>query len=247
MNQPTLEHTWPAWGVDEAGRGPILGPMAMALVCLDAPAAAHLRGLGVQDSKRFGSGAKAQELRASLAAEIRRVAVTCVCELIHVDVIDEHTFRGQLNHLEQRTALQLLVAARAAADAHIVADGARIFSCLQRSFSRLVAVDRGESAHIAVAAASIVAKHARDEAFAAIARRYEPEFGPLAGGGYLNAATRRFLDAYQQAHGCLPPEARKSWGAAKLEDEPTAEPAPQAQLGLLPPEPPRARPPRARA
>ena len=115
MTAVTLEHTWPAWGLDEAGRGPILGPMTLALVCLDAPAADHLRGLGVQDSKRFGSGTNAQELRASLAAEIRRVSLLCACALIPVDTIDEHTFRGQLNHLEQRTALQLLVAAKKSA------------------------------------------------------------------------------------------------------------------------------------
>lgn len=211
----SLEHTWPAWGLDEAGRGPILGPMTLALVALDAPAAAELRALGVQDSKRFGAGPKAQELRASLAAEIVRLARVCVCEEIHVDVIDEHTFRGQLNLLEQRTALKLLAAAGADEDSYIIADGRRIFTPLQRTYPRLCAVDKGESAHVAVAAASIVAKHRRDQAFAAIAARYAAEFGPIAGGGYLNAATRRFLDAYAQAHRCLPPEARKSWGAEK--------------------------------
>ena len=40
---------------------------------------------------------------------------------------------------------------------------------------------------------------------------------PIRGGGYLNAATRRFLDAYQERHGELPPEARKSWGAPKAD------------------------------
>lgn len=238
----TLEHTWPAWGLDEAGRGPILGPMTVALVSLDEKGANALRALGVQDSKRFGSGAKAQQLRAELCVEIRRVAVACFCVEIQADVIDEHCYRGQLNVLEQRTAVQLLVTAGAAEDAHIVADGARIFSCLKRQYPRLVAVDKGESAHIAVAAASIVAKHARDEAFAAIAGRYAATFGPIAGGGYLNAATRRFLEQYEKAHGGLPPEARKSWGAAKLEEEDE-----QEQLPLVPPPPPKERPrPRAR-
>jgi ribonuclease HII len=232
----TLEHTWPAWGLDEAGRGPILGPMTVALVSLDEPGASTLRALGVQDSKRFGSGAKAQQLRAELCVEIRRVAVACVCVEIQADVIDEHTYRGQLNVLEQRTALQLLVAAGTAEDAHIVADGARIFSCLKSQFRNLVAVDKGESAHICVAAASIIAKHARDEAFAVIAGRYSSAFGPISGGGYLNAATRRFLTQYEKVHGGLPPEARKSWGAAKIEDD---EPE---QISLVPPDPKPERP-----
>lgn len=222
----SLEHTWPAWGLDEAGRGPILGPMTLALVALDAPAAAELRALGVQDSKRFGAGLKAQELRASLYASIQRLARVCVCEIIAVDVIDAHTFRGQLNVLEQRTALRLLAGAGAPADAHVIADGARLFAPLQRTYPRLCAVDRGESAHVAVAAASIVAKHLRDQAFAAIASRYAAEFGPVTGGGYLNAATRRFLDAYARVHTGLPPEARKSWGQAKLDD--------RDQLALIP-------------
>ncbi|MCY1067694.1 hypothetical protein OV090_23300 [Nannocystis sp. RBIL2] len=213
----SLEHTWPAWGLDEAGRGPILGPMTLALVSLDRRAATKLRGLGVQDSKRFGAGPKAQELRASLSVEIRRLARVCVCVEIHVDVIDEHTYRGQLNVLEQNTALRLLAEAGTPEDAHIIADGCRIFTPLQRSYPRLCAVDKGESAHVAVAAASIVAKHARDEAFSAIAARYAADFGPIAGGGYLNKATRRFLDAYNKVHARLPPEARKSWGAEKVD------------------------------
>lgn len=223
---PNLEHTWPAWGLDEAGRGPILGPMALALVALDAAGAAELRALGVQDSKRFGTGLKAQELRASLALRIREVALSCRCELVAVEVIDEHTLRGKLNLLEQRVALAMLTASGAPEDAHVIADGARLFAPLRRAYPRLCAVDRGESAHVAVAAASIVAKHARDEAFAAIAARYAPEYGPIDGGGYLNAATRRFLDAYARATGGLPPEARKSWGADKVCDD--------KQLSLVP-------------
>ena len=211
----------PVFGVDEAGRGPILGPMALAVVALDRKASTALKKLGVQDSKRFGSGPKAQELRASLAAEIHGRASAWACELVSVDIIDEHTFRGQLNRLEQDVALQLLRRLGAALDAAIICDGKNLFRPLQQHFPRLQAVNDGEAAHVAVAAASIVAKHARDEAFAEICGRYHAEFGPVSGGGYANAGTRRFLEAYAQTRGGLPPEARKSWGAEKicLEDQ----------------------------
>jgi ribonuclease HII len=207
------------YGVDEAGRGPILGPMALAVVVLDRPGTTRLRRLGVQDSKRFGAGPKAQEQRAALTAQIHKHAIAWTCELVSVEIIDEHTYRGQLNRLEQDVALRHLRALAAPDHAEIICDGANLFRPLQRHYPRLQAVNDGESVHVAVAAASILAKHARDTAFAEICSRYHADFGPIAGGGYANAATRRFLDAYARVHGGLPPEARKSWGAEKLPNE----------------------------
>jgi ribonuclease HII len=200
-------------GVDEAGRGPILGPMALAVVAVDEAGAAALLRLGVQDSKRFGADARGQARRAALAAEIPAHALACRSALVDVEVIDAHTRQGRLNHLERATAEALLVEIAACPEDQIICDGAALFGPLAARYPGLLAVNQGESAHVAVAAASILAKHARDEAFAAIAARYEPEFGRLGGGGYINAATRRFLSAYQARYGDLPPEARRSWGA----------------------------------
>lgn len=204
------------FGADEAGRGPILGPMTIAVVGVDTAAARSLEALGVADSKRFGSTKDGQRRRRELAARIRSVAPACRLRIVEVEEIDHYTFRGQLNALERRVVLELLAALDAPRSARIVCDGARMFASLSVHYPRLQAVDGGESAHVAVAAASIVAKDARDRAFGVIARRYEERFGPIRGGGYLNAATRRFLDAYAQQHdGALPPEARRSWGADK--------------------------------
>lgn len=207
------------YGIDEAGRGPILGPMTLAIVVLDPAGAARLTELGVTDSKRFGAGEKAQEARAALALQISQIAIASAVELVDVDIIDEHTFRGRLNHLERDVACRLLERLTCPRDALIYCDGARLFGPLRLQYPRLEAHDNGESVHVSVAAASILAKHARDSAFAEIGQRYASQFGKLAGGGYCNAATRRFLDAYARTHGGLPPEARKSWGAEKLPDE----------------------------
>lgn len=206
------------FGVDEAGRGPILGPMAVAVVALDGDAVGVLSPLGVADSKSFGVGDQARARRADLAAEICRHAAATACTLVSVEDIDRYVFRGQLNVLEREIAHDLLSSTAASREDRIICDGSRLFAPLRRYFPTLEAIDRAESIHVSVAAASILAKHARDEAFSTIARRYESEFGPIEGGGYVNAATRRFLSAYQQRYGELPPEARKSWGAKKQLD-----------------------------
>jgi ribonuclease HII len=86
-----------------------------------------------------------------------------------------------------------------------------MFSPLAAEFPGFESCDRAEAAHLAVAAASLCAKDLRDELFAAIASRHQEEFGELRGGGYVNPATRAFVAEYVRRHGCLPPEARKSW------------------------------------
>jgi ribonuclease HII len=205
------------FGADEAGRGPILGPMVVAVVALDRGGAIAMRKRGIADSKSFGAGDVAIRRRAELAAIVRERALCFAIRVLDVEEIDRHTYRGQLNALERMAVLDLLEETGCAADEKIVCDGAVLFSPLRVHYPNLLAVNHGEQAHASVAAASILAKDERDRAFAAIARRYEPEFGPIRGGGYLNAATHRFLDAYRERYGGLPPEARKSWGAPKAD------------------------------
>ena len=201
------------WGADEAGRGPILGPMAIAVVGVAPATTRKLKQLGVADSKKFGAGEDAIAARAELAAQIRDLVPCWRLELVSPAEIDRHVYQGQLNALERKIVVKLLGQAEADRDATIICDGKVLFSPLRARYPRLRAVNRGEDVHVSVAAASILAKDARDAAFAEIARRYEAEFGEIRGGGYLNAATRRFLSAYESAHGDLPPEARRSWGA----------------------------------
>jgi len=203
------------FGADEAGRGPILGPMVIAVVGLDRGASISLAKRGVCDSKGFGAGEAAKAKRAELASIVRERAPLHAMRVVSVEEVDRYTFKGQLNALEREVVHDLLVELGVTSSDRIVCDGANMFAPLRAFFPQLEAVNRGESEHVSVAAASILAKDARDRAFAKIAERYNDEFGPLRGGGYLNAATRAFLDAYEAKHGELPPEARKSWGADK--------------------------------
>jgi ribonuclease HII len=203
-------------GLDEAGRGPVLGPMVLAAVVLAPPSVVALRRLGVRDSKAFGAGLAAHTARTDLVRHVRACAVAVAVEVVDVDDIDRAVRGGHLNRLERERAVRLF--ARCPVAHRVLCDGARLFGPLASSVPNLHAVDHGEEAHVAIAAASLVAKVRRDELFACIAARYAREFGPLRGGGYCNAGSRAFLRAYAERYRRLPPEARRSWPHDGLAD-----------------------------
>ena len=183
--------------------------MVLAAVALDTAAETFLAQAGVRDSKSFGSSSAGRQARARLATLIREHATFVSVEICEVTEVDTYVARSELNLLERERARLLI--RRAPTCSRIIADGRTLFAALAEEFPRLEAVDRGESEHTAVAAASICAKALRDELFEAIVVRYEPEFGALRGGGYVNSATLAFVSEYVRRHGRLPPEARKSW------------------------------------
>ena len=198
-------------GIDEAGRGPILGPMVMACVALRPRKAAALTRSGVTDSKAF-AGVNAHEERLRLVPKILECADHVAVMVVDVDEIDRRCRDNGLNRLEQERAAYMIE--RAPDARRIVCDGEKLFRPLQARWPQLEALDRGELKHAAVAAASIVAKVRRDELWGKICRRYAPVFGDEivgAGGGYCNAPTRAFLRAYIRRYKRLPPEARRSW------------------------------------
>ncbi|MSP61940.1 MAG: hypothetical protein EXR72_16725 [Myxococcales bacterium] len=196
-------------GIDEAGRGPILGPMVIACVALRPQKAAALTRAGVADSKRFGAGEEGHAARSALVPRILDAATHVEVMVVDVSEIDRRTRRGELNRLEQERAAVLI--RRAPEVRRIVADGEKLFRPLCARHPHLEAVDRAEERHAAVAAASVLAKVRRDELFGRIAARYQPHFGPIRGGGYMNDATRAFLRAYIERTGAPPPEGRRSW------------------------------------
>ena len=203
-------------GIDEAGRGPVLGPLVVCGVALKPQAASALTRRGVADSKDFGAGEPARELRKELEVHIRRLASDVRVQIFDHEAVDNYCRQGLLNELERVAATRII---DEAVDVRkIIADGEKVFGSLSGRYAHLKAVNFGERHHVAVASASIVAKVVRDELFANIASRYDEEFGPIRGGGYVNDATASFLRRYHERYRRLPEETRRSWGWRVLDE-----------------------------
>ena len=210
---PWMDH-W-VLGLDEAGRGAALGPMVIAGVVLDPAKVGCLTQLGVRDSKLIRGGrARARRRRRELACHIKRVAERVVVRRLDAATVDRRYVEGgNLNVLERRAASEIL--SEVGNVGRIVADGHTLFKRLCDQYSNLEAVDHGESHHVAVAAASVIAKDCRDarldSILDSITKCHLPDYGEVKGGGYGNVYTERFLRAYHERTGELPPETRLSW------------------------------------
>jgi len=217
-------------GIDEAGRGPAVGPMVMAAVAIDSRTAASLTRKGLTDSKTYGAGEDAHKIRCELAEHVREKALFVDTIVVSHTVIDQRVARNELNVLERELAVQLIE--KAPAVDKIIADGKRMFLPLCQRYPHFEPRDHAEEHHAAVAAASVIAKVLRDTLFDQIRKQYEAEVGPIGGGGYANAATRRWLRAYVERHGRLPAETRLSWPHPYVADLIEIErPTPQLSLG----------------
>ena len=165
-------------GVDEAGRGPLCGPVVAAAVIL-APA----RPIdGLNDSKKLSERA-----RERLAPLIRERALAWAIAEASVDEID------QLNILHASLlAMQRAVAGLGIAPTEVLIDGNR---CPQLPYPAR-AIVKGDATEPSISAASILAKTARDETMRVLDAQW-PQYGLAAHKGYPTPA---HLQALQQ-HG----------------------------------------------
>ncbi len=202
-------------GIDEAGRGPVLGPLVLCGVAATPAQREFLNSLDLRDSKRYGSNPRGRQRRARLAEKIRDTATVAV-EVAEAEAIDAWSLHGNLNELERDLARRIIeTLGRPSA---IVADGQRLFAPLRDLYPHLEARDRADATEVLVSAASIVAKVERDRRVEALFADEASGLGPVAGGGYPNAATERFLRAYVAKHAHLPREVRQSFAWPVLID-----------------------------
>ncbi len=220
-------------GADEAGKGPVLGPMVAAAVRADP---ADLPD-GIDDSKRVAPArrdALDERLRASPGVDVGVAAI----EPAEID--DPETDMNTLTVAAQaRAVLDLLASTdsssadpsielpqplRLLVDAGDVSEdrfGRRVRETLEEALSRETSRDDSPSVSVTarhgadadsplVGAASIVAKVERDRRIEAIDDRF-PEYDGVGSGYPSDPTTAAFLEAYVDDTGDVPDCARRSW------------------------------------
>ena len=165
---PGLKHEklclGPVAGVDEAGRGPLAGPVVAAAVILPAKGVPR----GINDSQTLPAAE-----RARLCARLHGCAQVGI-GIVEADEID------RLNiYWATMKAMTLAVEALGIVPGHVLVDGNR----LPRWSHAATAIVRGDTISLSIAAASIVAKHTRDTIMIAHAEAH-PHYGWHSNKGY---------------------------------------------------------------
>jgi ribonuclease HII len=191
-------------GVDEAGKGSVLGPMVVAAVGVADEAA--IADLGLKDSKLLSE--KERERLYPLIRKQCRVAVLKI-EAQEIDAVRNEMTLNQAvarAHAKVISKLSPSCAYVDACDVNIFRY-AEMVRCNLEKECEIVSEHHADEKFAVVSAASIIAKVTRDRAIRTLSKKY----GEIGSGYPSDPVTIRYLSGYFDEHRTHPPIARKSW------------------------------------
>ena len=197
-------------GVDEAGKGPVMGPMVVAAVSVEN--AKLIEKLGFKDSKLLSS-----QRRLELFNLIKQ-NYSYEIEIINVEKIDEYRMKNQLNLLNRKAFEKVIsklnpkVAYVDAADVNEERFGREIkVNLTNPNDTDVISMHKADSMIPVVAAASIIAKQTRELEI----KKLKKEIGDFGSGYPSDERTIKFLKSYFHDNSRWPPGTRKSWKTIK--------------------------------
>jgi ribonuclease HII len=202
-------------GVDEAGRGPVIGPLVIAGVSIEENDLPKLVDLGVKDSKLLSP-----QRRETLALQIRKLALNCHIVWLsppEIDRVVESKRRlHKLNRLEavaMARVIAVLMPDVVYVDASdILPDRFAEHIAENLSFSpKIICEHKADANYPIVSAASIIAKVERDRAISKLQKKH----GNTGCGYPSDPNTIKFLEDWVRKFGDYPDFVRKSWKTAK--------------------------------
>ena len=202
-------------GVDEAGRGPVIGPLVIAGVLFKENDLPKLVNLGVKDSKLLSS-----QKRETLAVQIRELALKWHIMLLspaEIDrVVESRRKLHKLNRLEAQAMARVITVLKPdvvyvdASD--ILADRFEEHIAENLSFSpKIISEHKADIKYPVVSAASIIAKVERDKVISQLQKKH----GNMGCGYPSDSNTIKFLEDWIRKFGSYPDFVRKSWKTAK--------------------------------
>ncbi|MEE0901664.1 MAG: ribonuclease HII [Methanobrevibacter sp.] len=199
-------------GIDEAGRGSVLGPMVIAGVIVPEKMEKVLERMGVKDSKRL-----APHRRTILSRKLKKMFEYEIV-VISAREIDEMRAEGiNLNEIEKNAMESILIKMnpeKAIVDA-VDVKAERFQENLRKDTGvNVIAEHKADDKYIEVSAASIIAKAERDKQIEEINKEFIKSGG--IGSGYpSDPKTKDFLTNYTYDE--MPDFVRRSWATvAKL-------------------------------
>ncbi len=204
-------------GVDEAGRGPVIGPMVIAIVCIDDKDVNRLIRAGVRDSKELNHNS-----RVAIYRRIEEIAVCIDYQIVDPSTIDAYVSKHKLNVLEaqmiselvKRCASKVKVSKVYVDSPDVIPDrfSSMIRALLGPNFNVCIeAFNKADKIVPVVSAASIVAKCVREREIA----RLKAVYGDFGSGYPSDPRTISFIRSWIKRHGRLPEFVRKSWSTVK--------------------------------
>ena len=193
-------------GVDEAGRGPVIGPLVVAAVKVSN--AKDIENLGFKDSKQL-SKKKRKEL-----AKLIKDKFDYAVEIIEPEIVDEYRRQNKMNQLNREAFERLIsklnpnVAYVDAADVNEKRFGDEIKKGLKnQNDTDVISMHKADAKIPVVAAASIIAKETREREIA----RIRSKIGDFGSGYPADEKTINFLKSFYADKGEWPEGTRKSW------------------------------------
>ncbi len=198
-------------GVDEAGRGSVIGPLIVSAVAVDASKITLLEHIGVKDSKLLN--AKARDMLYSKIVGIADKYAVCIAE---PRVIDAYVSKGMLNMLEAMMFADAIAKVNPAlayidaCDINPARFAERVASLLNNNAIMLSAAHKADRRNVVVGAASIIAKVTRDDYI----KKLKGKHGDFGSGYPSDTKTMRFI-AYTINKGMRLECIRYSWKPVK--------------------------------
>ncbi|MBS3748295.1 MAG: ribonuclease HII [Candidatus Thermoplasmatota archaeon] len=201
-------------GVDEAGRGPVIGPMVIAGV--QAKDQNIFRQIQVKDSKKLS-----KKRRTFLADQIKQIAAKIEFIVINASDIDDMRKVMTMNEIEVHGFTKIIKKLKPdqcfvdAADVNSDRFGSNISAQLPKKIE-IISKHKADDIYPIVSAASIIAKTIRDKEIEKISKKLGKKLNKPLGSGYpSDPITQQYMHAWVKKYKKLPPNTRKSWKTAQ--------------------------------